>query len=61
MKTECGEEIERGRDRERVREDVAKTVIEAKGEMKVVWSIQPSTPFMFLQQRDASVTGTSKA
>ena len=52
-------EIERGREREW--EKVVKTVIEVKGEMKVVWSIQPSIPFMFLQQRDASVTGTSKA
>ena len=32
------------------REKVVKTVIEVKGEMKVVWSIQPSIPFMFLQQ-----------
>ena len=49
------------REKERVRENVVKTVLEVKGEMKVVWSIQPLIPFMFRQQRDASVTGTSKA
>ena len=51
----------RGRERERERETVVETIIEVKGEMKVVWSIQPSIPFMFLRQREASVTGTSKA
>ena len=42
IKTECGEERERERERER--EKVVWTVIEVKGEMKVVWSIQPLIP-----------------
>ena len=55
------ERRERERERERERKKVVKTIIVVKGEMKVVWSIQPLIPFMFLRQREGLVTGTSKA